>query len=119
MINELISLLQHFKQQRNDEKLVLSQDDRAMAGLFAVAQSIDRLTQALLEFKPMVAAAVDAYINQPEYIIDDSLYDVGPNDVERVKAAITHAVEEYENDREGEIAEEPEEPEAEAPEPTL
>jgi hypothetical protein len=72
MIKEVIALFKEFKALKDEDKLVIGGENRALIGRLAVAQAIDRLAIAVEKIGPCIGD-IAAYLTNPpmEYTIED------------------------------------------------
>jgi hypothetical protein len=98
MIDHVLDLFQQFKDRKQEKQIIAGSDDRSLVGLLAVATAINRLADTIAEFKPMVAAVVDAYLNQPEYVISDDTFQMSAEDVEFIKSKLSNRLDAVSDD---------------------
>jgi len=98
MIDRVLALYKQFKDRKKEDDIVMGAGDRELTGALAIADAINKLADTLAEFRPILAAAVDAYLNQEEYVLDEDTFEMSTDDLARMKELIEKAQSAEEDD---------------------
>lgn len=92
MIDRVLALYKQFKDRKKEDDIVMGAGDRELTGALAIADAINKLADTLAEFRPILAAAVDAYLNQEEYVLDEDTFEMSTDNLARMKELIEKAL---------------------------